>query len=130
VHECCDEMISDATNCWGCQRRRNYQSTSCTYDLFSKIVNQIGSIRILSQCMQHNTKLNWLFCRIAVWRLVALMWKQWTIHTITTSFVITLYRHCCRRRVVDQRVVSEINVVCGGWNICSLCSVSINTNLW
>ena len=46
-----------------------------------------------------------------------------------TSFAITLYGQRCRRRVVGQRIVSDIDVVCSGWSNCSLCSESNNSNL-
>ena len=39
------------------------------------------------------------------------------------------YGTCCRRRVVGQRVVSDISVVHSCWSTCSLCSESNNTNL-
>jgi len=41
------------------------------------------------------------------------------------SFAITLCGQCCRRHVVGQRVVSDVNVV----RICNLYSVSNNADL-
>jgi len=53
-----------------------------------------------------------------------------TIHKTTlASSIICLYGHCCRHRLVSQRVVSDISVVCSRWSICSLCSEFNNANL-
>ena len=52
------------------------------------------------------------------------------IHRMTmTSFAITLCGHCCRRHVVGQPFLSDIDVVRSFWSICSLYSESNNTYL-